>query len=788
MSHTSSSSAQYKPRLQGICFLLIVFGVFLLPSTRSLGQPATSADYQIPAATVASGGTSYSSHYGNLGSVESVAGVSVGTLPDATARLLWHGFVPQLSPPLFPSGDLSLGLDISPSIASPQEWITLTVRITNSGVAISTGVRLTATLPVNAAVQGMNSSQGTSRILGSELQWDVGVLGPGLAATCTVRVLPTALGMLCFRGTVAAAALDLAPEDNVASVDASVVAAIQFIGKVDGQWLNPANWSPPIVPGETNKVIVLNGTVDYWDVDATVAALELRGGKISASRGRRRLTVTKLATWGGGELQGLDLVIPKSSQLIASNTQPVHLSSGAGIWNEGLVRLESTALQAINGAWVTNGGIFEIVDKAGLLRFEQTLFLFKNLKEGTFRKRGGSIPTAIPIEFQNEGFVEVQAGSLDFNATFVNGGLSLVNSGRLMAWAETEIKYTRANRFLNGTVFEGPGLHRIVAATSGPADGSLFSGDIQGSFQVENGRMSGSFTNSGVLRWIGGVFQSYLDVLTIAPGGSLIVGGQGGRTLVNLYSVRNFGTLILASAGLDASGGGIIDNHALLDLASDAGIGSDITLSNGTAGIVLKSAGTGVSALPKDFIEQGGLIEVRSGTIALRGDYSPSKSSKLRLHLGGVAPATQYTGLQIAGDARLQGSLELIARDGFLPDPSSSFPILSARSRKGEFTEFKAPALPNGLSMSADYLVNGVSLRMVSPPPVLNPSSFQFFKDRVTFVFEGVPGGTYVLEGSPDLYSWQPLKTNLINLERMTVEDLERLPQRFYRILLIPTP
>lgn len=512
----------------------------------------------------------------------------------------------------------------------------------------------------------------------------------------------------------------------------------------------------------------------------------LTGGRIA---GAHRLTVTTLAEWSGGELQnGITLAIPPGGLLRVTNGNGVNLRFGAGIENRGTVRLESTALVSVFGAWVTNYGVFEVAGNRSFQRFEETGFTFENQTGAVFRRSSGTGTNGIVVAFRNEGRIENLSGVLDFLGTFINGGWALVNLGTLQAAAGTEIRYTRANDFRHGSTFEGPGLHRIVPPSMGPNDSSQFTGAIHGDFEVAYGTMAGNFTNSGKVMWSGGNFQGPYS-WTIAPGASATVSGAGDRTLVFGYQIRILGSLTLAGTGLNSFSGGTVDNLGLLDIAGNHGVASPTVLSNRLSGILRKSTGTGTSTITANFFQDGGMVDLWSGTLALAGAYAPTPGSTLRVVIGGTAPATQFSRLTAAGPATLNGTLIVAPANGFVPVSTDTFQIVTGASRTGTFNNFNAASPGGGLTFQPQYLANGVQLKMIPGLPAVDLTSLNYQSGKFQFQFLGGPSGSYVVEATTELGDtalWLPLQTNVASGVPMLFEDANAglFPQRFYRAAL----
>lgn len=752
----------------------------------AIAASRSSASYTLITESPDSGGAGFSASYANRATVEPVTGYSAATIPDATAHFLWHGFIPQLDAPLFAVADVAVSLAASPILCSPDEPVTFSGSVTNQSAELAPGVVLTLSVPTNSSFVSASASQGSAAFTNGTVRYTLGTIPAGGVVSYSLQVTATANGTALANAAITVEAVDGTLANNSASAQSLVVTTVYSTGQAFGGWFNAANWTPAVVPTTNHRAVVDGEIVDFYTADATVAGLVLTGGRIA---GDRRLTVTTLAEWTGGELQTyLTLVIPPGGLLRVTNGSAVNLRTGSGIENRGTVRLESTALQSVFGAWVTNYGLFEVTGQRSFLRAVDDSFDFRNQAGAIFRRSSGAGTNRVVAAFHNEGVVENLSGVLDFGATFINGGYALINAGTLRAAGGSEIRYTRAHNFRHGTTFEGPGTNRMLAASAGPNDGCQFAGDIHGDFTIAYGWMGGTFTNTGQLTWAGGEFRSG-GTWTVAPGGMATLTGAGDRELVFGYLLRNFGTLRLAGTSLGASGGGTVDNLGLLDIAGDYSVRNTVVLSNRATGILRKSAGASTSSLTASFYQAGGSLDLWTGTLALAGGYAPTPTSTLRVLIGGATPGAQFSRLTAAGPATLNGTLIVAPANGFVPAATDTFQIVTAASRTGTFSSFYAAPPGGGLTFQPQYLANGVQLKMIPGLPLVDLTSLSYQSGKFQFQFLGGPSGTYVVEATTELGDsalWLPLQTNVSTGVPMLFEDANAglFPQRFYRAAL----
>jgi hypothetical protein len=74
-----------------------------------------------------------------------------------------------------------------------------------------------------------------------------------------------------------------------------------------------------------------------------------------------------------------------------------------------------------------------------------------------------------------------------------------------------------------------------------------------------------------------------------------------------------------------------------------------------------------------------------NGVLWVQGDYTQPLQGNLELALGGTYPGTNQSLLRISGLARLSGSIGVRWAQDYLPDPGTTFEILTCTSRTGDF-------------------------------------------------------------------------------------------------------
>ena len=90
-------------------------------------------------------------------------------------------------------------------------------------------------------------------------------------------------------------------------------------------------------------------------------------------------------------------------------------------------------------------------------------------------------------------------------------------------------------------------------------------------------------------------------------------------------------------------------------------------------------------------------------------------AATLEVELGGLLPGSEFDRLSVAGQATIDGSLDVSLINGFAPSAGNSFEILAANGGVfGEFDFTSLPALPGGLAWNVVYANSSVVLEVAS--------------------------------------------------------------------------
>ena len=227
--------------------------------------------------------------------------------------------------------------------------------------------------------------------------------------------------------------------------------------------------------------------------------------------------------------------------------------------------------------------------------------------------------------------------------------------------------------------------------------------------------LHGTGTLAGLLTWTGGQIGNGNNTMTVAANATLVLAGTNGSNYVLSQPLNNAGTILLESGNVDiiwcggGNYGGIVNlPGGLVEMAADVSIiGDGCALGFNNQGMVRKSGGTNTSAISQPFANQGGSIEVDTGTLSLGSSSYSQGGGALIIDLGGTNSG-QSGEIVTSGSAALNGPLIINLTNGFQPGLGNQFRILSNSTRSGTFTS------TNIGGISVVYSTTGVVLAVTN--------------------------------------------------------------------------
>jgi hypothetical protein len=108
------------------------------------------------------------------------------------------------------------------------------------------------------------------------------------------------------------------------------------------------------------------------------------------------------------------------------------------------------------------------------------------------------------------------------------------------------------------------------------------------------------------------------------------------------------------------------------------------------------------------------------GILTIHGDYTQTAEGTLNIEIGGTTLGIDYSQLKVTGHAILDGTLNVSLTNHFLPNLGDTFEILDFGSRGGDFRSENGLDLGNGLRFDPQYDASRLTLVTSGgnvPPP-----------------------------------------------------------------------
>ena len=458
-----------------------------------------------------------------------------------------------------------------------------------------------------------------------------------------------------------------------------------------GDWSDSADWSTGAVPGSTEDVTIPAGSNVSISKGESAGTLTTAAGS-TLTLGSNAEDPFSFSLSGGGTINGMfnwtGTLDGSSAVLTCAGTTVVTGSTdggdfantgnmtfnGGGIYqsnftNSGAVTVTGGVL--LGGGTITNspGATFTITDDSS---FAPSTYIGTTsgtfINEGTFTKSGGTGTSLFPLytdpsddyggEFENlGGTINIDSGNFTVHSTAaLQGGQINVAAGStfnfLCADTSGTFNVTLAGLLTGsggGTISLAQGNYFPQAPGEVAADATL---DFpSGMVQIGDATFAGdsnTLTNSGFLNFTSST-------------------GNGAINMVNQGTITNSGSSDLPIQDF------VNETTGILDLETDAGLanGGGIGLTN--KGVIRKSAGTGVSALTTPFFNDGGSLDIESGSLAFQEHNFGYIAGPIFIATGSQLDFQTSNGVYVQGALSSTGGGTVTMSSGWFDGPDSSF-------------------------------------------------------------------------------------------------------------------
>jgi T5SS/PEP-CTERM-associated repeat protein len=448
---------------------------------------------------------------------------------------------------------------------------------------------------------------------------------------------------------------------------------------------------------ENNGTAGLTGTLRIWP-----------GGTVNIDDGTLRLSAFDFR--GGDVNFNAGTITYNSDKTFASTELTMLLGADKTLRSGRTLSVAGTAF--VQGPLVVDGGTFAVgtlVNLGGLV-----------LRSGNLNITGvagigldaAGLPT-LPVPFGARLNVTNNISLFDGAHLIVQGGevmagqVTILIGGRITLDGATS-RLATSGTLTNRGVLSGNGI--VAARLHNHADGEVRPAGGAGLLFTGLSNL-----NHGEINLAGGAVEFTASLTNSATG---FIGGRG--TLItgtgtNGGSLDNEGTLAFSGGFADVYGDVINDLGARI-VTSGGGVatfyddvthrGTEIRTASGSRSVFF-GAVTGAGPF------------TGMGTVQMEGDLRPGNSAALvtfggdlhfgsqatlDIEIGGLAAGSEFDALDIAGEALLDGSLDVSLSGGLVPALGNSFEVLRADGGIfGTFAGTSLPVLPAGLDWNVVY-------------------------------------------------------------------------------------
>jgi autotransporter-associated beta strand protein len=402
-----------------------------------------------------------------------------------------------------------------------------------------------------------------------------------------------------------------------------------------------------------------------------------------------------IAAPNGGETI-FDITSTAGSAMINNNGATV-----AGNFNSGTTYFFGNST-AGNGTF-TNNAATVVGGLGGMTIFNDS----STAGSGTFINNG------LPGADTNGGVTEFLAGSAG-HGTFINNGNNAGGAGStLLFGSSTAGNGTFTNN--GGTGSSGAGGATVFFDASTAADATLIAnggtGGAQGGAIVfeqgsKGGRSRVEVFGNGELDM--SLHAPSLTIGSIEGTGNVFLGSNnltvGSNNMNTMFSgvIQDGGTIHGTGGSLTKIGSGTLDLTGSNTYTGNTNVNAGVLKVDGsiTSNTSVNSGGTlaGTGTIHGNVTNNGGTVSPGDapGTLTVTGNYTQQASSTLLIDIAGHSPG-QLSVLNVLGNANLNGTLDPVLLNGFIPMIGQSFVFLDYASLSGAFSSIENQVFDNGM-------------------------------------------------------------------------------------------
>ncbi len=139
------------------------------------------------------------------------------------------------------------------------------------------------------------------------------------------------------------------------------------------------------------------------------------------------------------------------------------------------------------------------------------------------------------------------------------------------------------------------------------------------------------------------------------------------------------------------------------------------------AGMVQKLGGAGTSTFYGVPLTNSGTVTAQQGTLYFQSGFVQGSLATLASVLGSAAPGSGYGQIQFANPLVLAGTFAASTRNGFRPNLTDTFHVLTYPASTSTFASLTGLDLGGGLSLQPNFSSTGLTLSVTTNAPINRP-------------------------------------------------------------------
>lgn len=223
---------------------------------------------------------------------------------------------------------------------------------------------------------------------------------------------------------------------------------------------------------------------------------------------------------------------------------------------------------------------------------------------------------------------------------------------------------------------------------------------------------TGSYTlSAGTLNVTGEIEVGTSADVPRVPNALNLLGG-----VATAGSVTTYGSVLISSASGANTHGNLTVTGNYTQTGGTTQVDGSLTIAAGSA--LDLSGGTlfGSGSITGDVLNSGGTLSPGDGAgqLNLLGDYTQTSRAAMTINLGGEPATGDFGVLAITGSATVDGTLNVLSINGFVPMIGDTYTLLTASSVTGTFADVNSP-----YQLQVNYLPTGISFAVLPEPSAI---------------------------------------------------------------------